>query len=179
MEMQKMTGFGNKDCLTEASLGWKCFGTYNKNREFYTFNDKYVRDFIRKSIKGGRVAALNRYFESNQCEEILNTTKKRLKIDDNEISNIIDKYLNHINTKREEYTLEFENGEKDHRKINKKELEKFLEKKLGELEISKELQKTNKDDLLVSYDFSSLYPSAQIDINSTWPKIETAYPFKK
>ena len=179
MEMQKLTGFGIKDCLTEASLGWKCFGTYNKDREFYTFNDKYVRDFIRKSIKGGKVVALNRYFESNQCEEILNTLKKHLKIDDNEISNIIDKYLNYINTKREEYTLEFENGEKDYRKINKKELEKFLERKLGELNISKELQKINKDDLLVSYDFNSLYPSAQIDINSTWPKIETAYSFEK
>ena len=33
--------------------------------------------------------------------------------------------------------------------------------------------------MLVSYDFNSLYPSAQIDKNSTWPKIETAYPFKK
>ena len=31
----------------------------------------------------------------------------------------------------------------------------------------------------MSYDFNSLYPSAQIDKNSTWPKIETAYPFKK
>ena len=67
MEMQKMSGFGIKDCLTEASLGWKCFGIYNKDREFYTFKDKYVRDFIRKSIKDGWVAALNRYFESNQC----------------------------------------------------------------------------------------------------------------
>ena len=71
MEMQTMSSFGIKGCLTEASLGWKCFGTYNKNREIYTFNDKYVRDFIRRSIKGGSVAALNRYFESNQCEEIL------------------------------------------------------------------------------------------------------------
>ena len=79
MEMQKMTGFGNKDCLTEASLGWKCFGTYNKDREFYTFNDKYVRDFIRKSIKGGRVAALNRYFESKQFDEIMSTIEKHLK----------------------------------------------------------------------------------------------------
>ena len=120
MEMQKMTGFGIKDCLAEASLGWKCFGTYNKDREFYNFNDNYVRDFIRKSIKCGRVAALNRYFESNQCEEILNTIKKHLKIDDNENSNIIDKYLNYINTKREECTLEFENGEKDYRKKIKK-----------------------------------------------------------
>ena len=64
-------------------------------------------------------------------------------------------------------------------KSTKKELDKFLEKKLGELEFSKELQKFTKDDLVVSYDFNSLYPSAEIDKNSTWPKIETAYPFKK
>ena len=179
MEMQKMSGFGIKDCLTEASLGWKCFGTYNKDREFYTFNDKYVRNFIRKYIKGGRCGAFNRYFESNQFDEIMSTIKKHLKINDNEISNIINKYLNYITTKRKEYTLAFENGEKDYRKINKKELDIFLNKKLGNLEISKELQKINKDDLLVSYDFNSLYPSAQIDKNSTWPKIETAYPFKK
>ena len=179
MEMQKMSGFGIKDCLTEASLGWKCFGIYNKDREFYTFNDKYVRDFIRNSIKGGRVASLNRYFESNQCEEIQNIIKKHLKIDDNEISNIIDEYSKYTNIKRDGFKLEFQNGEKDYRKINKKELDKFLEKKLGELEISKELQKINKDDLLVSYDFNSLYPSAQNDKNSTWPKIETSYPFKK
>ena len=171
MEMQKMTGFGIKDYLAEASLGWKCFGTYNKDREFYSFNDKYVSDFIRKSIKGGRCGAFIRYFESKQCEEILNTIKKHMKINDNEISNIIDEYLNYINTKREEYTLEIENGEKDYRKINKKELEKFLERKIGELNISKDLQKINKDDLLLSYDFNSLYPSAQIDKNSRWPKI--------
>ena len=47
------------------------------------------------------------------------------------------------------------------------------------MEISKELQKINKDDLLVSYDFNSLYPSAQIDINSTWSKVETDNPFEK
>ena len=179
MEMQKMSGFGIKDCLTEASLGWKCFGTYNKDRKFYTFNDKYVRDFIRKSIKGGRVGAFNRYFESNQCEEILNTIKKHLKINDNEISNIVDEYLRYINTKPDEFKLEFENGEKDYRKINKKEFDNFLNNKLGNLEISKELQKINKDDLLVSYDFNSLYPSAQIDKSSYWPKIEASYPFKK
>ena len=105
-----MSGFGIKDCLTEASLGWKCFGKYNRDREFYTFNDKYGRDFIRKSIKGRRVSALNRYFESKQCEEILNTIKKHLKINDNEISNIVDEYLNYINCKRNEFILEFENG---------------------------------------------------------------------
>ena len=44
---------------------------------------------------------------------------------------MIVEYLNYINTKRGEYTIEFGNGEKDYRKINKKELEKFLERKLG------------------------------------------------
>ena len=71
MEMQKKSGFPIIDCLTEAGLGWKCFGTYNKDREFYTFNDKYVRDFIRRSIKGGRCEDLKRYFESKQFEQKL------------------------------------------------------------------------------------------------------------
>ena len=35
-----------------------------------------------------------------------------------------------------------------------------------------------KSDLLVSYDFNSLYPSAQADKDGTWPAIETAYLFK-
>ena len=116
MEMQKMSGFGIEDCLTEASIGWKCFGTYNKDQEFYTFNNKYVRDFIRKSIKGGRVAALNSYFEPSHCEELLNTIKIPLNINGIEISNIIDDYLKYINIKREEFELEFENGKKDYQK---------------------------------------------------------------
>ena len=116
MELQNMSGFGIEDCLTEASIGWKCFGTYNKNQEFYTFNDKYVRDFIRKSIKRGRVAALNKYFEPSRCEEILNTITIPLNINGIEISNIIDDYLKYINIKREEFELEFKNGEKDYQK---------------------------------------------------------------
>ena len=90
MEKQNMSGFDIKDCLTEASLGWKCFGKYNKDRKFYTFNDKYVRDFVRKSIKGGKVAVLNRYFESKLCEEILNKFRKHLRRNDKENSNIVD-----------------------------------------------------------------------------------------
>ena len=39
------------------------------------------------------------------------------------------------------------------------------------------MQKINRDDLLLSYDYNRLYASAQIEESSTWPKIETAYPF--
>ena len=111
----KKSGFGIKDCLTEASLGWICFGTYNKVRQFYNFNDKYVRDFVRKSIHGGRCVSFNRFCESNQCEEILKIITK-LKKKDNEFSNIFDNSLKNINNKRDEYKLEFENGEKDYQK---------------------------------------------------------------
>ena len=110
IEMPVISASGIKDCLIEASLGWKCFGTYNKDREFYTFNDKYVRNFIHNSIKGGRVGAFNRYFESNQSEEILNTIKKHLKIKDNEILFIVDEYLRYINTQRDKFKVEFEKG---------------------------------------------------------------------
>ena len=129
----------------------------------YTFNDNYFRDYVRKSIKECRVAVLNRYFESKQCEEKLKIIQEVLKLNYNEFSIKVDEYLKYIKNKRDEFKLEFENGEKDYRKMNKKELDRILEKKLGELEISKELQKINQDDLLVSYDFNSSYPRAQID----------------
>ena len=134
---------------------------------------------LRISLKGGKITALNRYFESNQCEKLLNTNKELLKINDIEIFNIVDEYLKNVNIKCGEIELEFENREKEYRKTLKKDLDKFLDKKIGELGFSKYLQKINKDDLLVSYDFNSLYPSAQIDIKSTWPKLETTCPFAK
>ena len=92
--------------------------------------------------------------------------------------------MKYIKIERDEFKLEFENKEnfqilKYCCKINKKELDNFPDEKLGDLEISKELENIFKDDLLLSYDFNSLYPSAQIDFNSTWPKKGTAYPFKK
>ena len=37
MEMQNKNGFGTTDCLTKASLGWKCFGTYKKRSRISHF----------------------------------------------------------------------------------------------------------------------------------------------
>ena len=34
LKKQNMSSFGIEDCLTEANLGWKCFGTYNKVQVF-------------------------------------------------------------------------------------------------------------------------------------------------
>ena len=59
----------------------------------------------------------------------------------------------------------------------RKKVDKFLNKNLGDLSIGKETK--DKDDLLVSYDFNFLCPSAQIDKNSTWPKVRSTCPFEK
>ena len=63
--------------------------------------------------------------------EVKKTIKKHLRIKDNEILYIVEEYLKHNNTKRDALKLEFESGEKDYRKINKKKLDNFLDKKLG------------------------------------------------
>ena len=56
-------------------------------------------------------------------------------------------------------------------------MEDFVNKKIGDLEVSKALRRLNKDNFLVSYDFNSLYSSTEADKKSTWPAIETSYVF--
>ena len=79
----------------------------------------------------------------------------------------------------EEYKLGFENAEIDYLKRNRRKLDNVLIEKLGVLYVSKQLQNINKHHLLVSYDFNSVYPSAQIIESRIWPKIDTAFPFEK
>ena len=75
--------------------------------------------------------------------------------------------------------MKFIDNENNFHKIDLKEMEDFVNEKFGDLEVSKALQMINNDDLLVSYDFNSLYPSAEASKNSTWPAIETSRSLKK
>ena len=63
----------------------------------------------------------------------------------------------------------FIGDESGYRKVDKKDMEEFFNKKLCDLKISKALRIIIKADLLVSYDFNSLYPSVESDKVSTWP----------
>ena len=59
--MEEITGFSMKDCLSLPGLGWKYFNSLRTEEDepIYTFNDKYMRWFVRQSIKRGRVCAFN------------------------------------------------------------------------------------------------------------------------
>ena len=95
-----------------------------------------------------------------------------MKKHDNQFSNAVDEYLKSIKIRSEEDKLKFEIGGKEYRKTNRK-LDEFLDRKLGDLSISKKPQNIIEDEFLVSLIFSSLYASAKIDVNSIWPEIET------
>ena len=62
--MEKITRFGMKDCLLSPGIGWKYFNSLRTEDEpIYSYNDKYMRSFVRETLKGGRVCALNHYYK--------------------------------------------------------------------------------------------------------------------
>ena len=68
--MEKITGFGMKDCLSLPGLGWKYFNSLRTEEDepIYAYNDKYLRWFVRQSIKGGQVCAFNQPYKSKICD---------------------------------------------------------------------------------------------------------------
>ena len=174
-KIQKITGVSFKTSLTQSSLSWSTLGKYMEasGKTFYTPKNKYVRDFIRKTVHGGRVVALNRKFVSSSFNQIVDILEKYLG-KDQEISTLFSIYYRQINKVREHYNKKYESRYVDYRRIDTKEQEKYVNEKLASLPISKELNKIDKSDLLVSSDYTSLYPSAMSCHKSTWPKIETS-----
>ena len=66
MNMEQITNFGMKNCLSLPSLGWKYYNSMREEDDadiepIYSYNDKYMRHFVRQSIKGGKVGAFNQY----------------------------------------------------------------------------------------------------------------------
>ena len=70
--IQEITGFSMKDCLSLPGLGLKYFNSLRAQEDepIYTYNDKYMRDFVRRAAYGGRVCAFNQYYKSKHCDDI-------------------------------------------------------------------------------------------------------------
>ena len=60
------TRFGMKNILTLPSLANNYFNSLRDENyeEIYTYNDEYMRHFVRKSKKGGRCVAFNQYYKT-------------------------------------------------------------------------------------------------------------------
>ena len=92
--MEEITGFSMKDSLSLPGLGWKYFNSLRtkKDEPIYTNNDKYMRWFVRRSIKGRRVCSFNQYYKSNHYNDIKRILSKELGVKGN-IYDIIEEYL--------------------------------------------------------------------------------------
>ena len=92
--MEEITGFSMKDCLSLPGLGWKYIYSLRTEEDepIYTYNDKYMRWFVRQSIKGGRVCAFNQYYKSKHFEDIKKIISKFLDVKGS-VYEIFEEYL--------------------------------------------------------------------------------------
>ena len=181
--MEALLGFGMKNCLTLPSLANKYFNSLREENDepIYTYNDEYMRHFVRQSIKGGRCSALNQYYKSNISQEVFNISKElNLSKDDvnDNVCEIIDKYFEYTNEQRKIIENEYDSQFNDYRDIDEEERTEHITKELNKLQIHKKLQKLDVNDVMTDFDATSLYPSAMWDEKSVYPKIETGFAFK-
>ena len=179
MGMEELTGFGMKNSLTLPSLANKYFNSLRDENDepIYTYTDPFMRNFVRKSIKGGRCNAFNQQYKSEISDEVFNIISKELNVNGN-ICDLLEKYFKFLNKYEKQYGKEFDSRYDDYRDINEKEKEKFVNKKLNMLSIHKELSKLDLNKTQMDFDATSLYPSAMWDEKSVFPKIESGFAFK-
>ena len=117
--------FWNENCLSLPGLGWKYFKSLRADEDepIYTYNDKYMRWFLRETIKGGRVCASNQYYKSKVCDDILKIISEELNVKGN-IHDIIEAYLEYKNKHLKEFEKEYESKFNDYTKQKVDEKEK-------------------------------------------------------
>ena len=179
--MEELTGFGMKNSLTLPSLANKFFNSLREENDepIYTYNDEFMRHFVRQSIKEGQCSALNQYYKSNISQEVFNIISKGLNVNGNDdVCEIINKYFEHTNKQRKIIADEYDSKLKDIRDIDEEERTEHINKELNKLPIHKKLQKLNLNDVMTDFDSASRYPSAMWDENSVYPKIKSGFGFK-
>ena len=179
MGMEELTGFGMKNSLTLPSLANNYFNSLRDENDerIYTYTDPFMRNFVRKAIKGGRCNALNQHYKNEISDEVFNIISKELNVNGN-ICETLEKYFKLLNKYEKQYAKEFDSKYDDYRDINQKEKIDFINKKLNMLPIHKELCKLDSNKTQMGFDATTLYPSAMWDENSVFPKIETGFAFK-
>ena len=96
--MEKVTVFGMNDCLSLPGMGWKYLNPLRteKDEPINTYNEKYMKSFIRQIIKGDRVCAFNEYYISKLCDDLLNILPEEIIFRGN-VYDVIEAYLNYKN----------------------------------------------------------------------------------
>ena len=96
--LEEITGFGMKNCLSLPGLRWKNFISLRTEDDepINTYNNKYMRWFVRKIIRGGRVCAFNQFYTSKICDDILKIISEGINVK-GKIYDKIEAYLEYEN----------------------------------------------------------------------------------
>ena len=96
--MEEIIGCSMKDCLSLPGLGLKTFNSLRTDQDepIYTYNDKYMRQFIRQAAYGGRVCAFNQCYKLKHCDDILKIISEETYVRGN-VYDIIEIYMNYKN----------------------------------------------------------------------------------
>ena len=178
--INEITEFSMKDCLSLPGLSWKYFNLLRTEEDepIYTYNDKYMRWFVRQSIKGGRVCAFNQYYKPEHCDDTLKVINKEL-AKKGTVYYTIEAYMEYKNKHFKIFEKEYESKFNDYRDENVEEKEKFINEKLSNLKLHKIIKRIELFHLLWDFDAVSLYPSAMWGENSIYPRIETGYAYTR
>ena len=136
MAIKEITVFGTKNSLTLPSLANKYFYSLGdeNDKDIYSYNDPFMRNFVRQSIKGGRCSALYQYYKSTIIDEIFNIISKEVDSNAN-ICDILDIYFEYTNEQRKIIEDEYDSQFEDYRDINQEERTKYINDKLSKLSI--------------------------------------------
>ena len=67
-----------------------------EDEPIYSYNDKYIKWFVRQSVKRGRVSSSKQYCKSKICDDILKIIPEELNVKGN-IYDIVELYFNYKN----------------------------------------------------------------------------------
>ena len=148
MGMEELTNFGMKNSLTLPSLANKYFNSLRDENDapIYTYTDPFMRNFVRKAIKGGRCNAFNQHYKSEISDEMFKLISKELNVNGN-ICDLLEKYFDFLNKYEKQHAKEFDSKYDDYRDIDQKEKENYVNRKLNMLPIHKELSKLDSKKL--------------------------------
>ena len=174
--MEKITGFSMKDCLSLPGLRLKNFNSLRteEDEQIYTYNDKYVRHFVRQAAYGGRFCDFNQYYKSKTSDDNLKIISKELNVEGN-VYDKIEAYMNYKNEQYKFFEKEYESNFNDYRDENVEEKENCINEKISELRVHQLINQSKIKELLWDSDCVSLYPSAMWYKNSIYLKVETGY----
>ena len=121
-----------------------------------TYTDSFVRNFVRKNVKGGRCNAFNQHFKSEISDEVFNFFSEEINVNGN-ICDLLEKHFEFLNKYDKLYEKEIDSEYEDFKEINQKEKNRFFNNKLNKLAVHKVLKNSDLYKFMKDLDATSLY----------------------